>query len=132
MTQTVLTPCPTCGKRFDFPLTGYITGVADQLIASSNGNCPGCGTLIVADEPPTEYRQKNPFVDASSLDAVRRVAIVNLELSVRCRLALTKMDATSVGDLLDFGRDAVIFQVRECSGCAEDLLTLFADNNVDW
>ena len=42
------------------------------------------------------------------------------------------MDAATVGDLLDFGRDAVLLHVGESSPCAEELLNLFAANNVDW
>jgi hypothetical protein len=42
------------------------------------------------------------------------------------------MDAATVGDLLDFGRDAVLSHVGESSPCAEDLLDLFAANNVEW
>jgi endogenous inhibitor of DNA gyrase (YacG/DUF329 family) len=83
MVQTVLTPCPTCGKRFDFPLTGCITGVADMLLAASNGNCPECGTLVVVDEPAADRQPYNPFSDAMSLDAVRSIPIVDLALSVR-------------------------------------------------
>jgi len=63
---------------------------------------------------------------------VRLIPIVNLELSVRCRLALTKMAASTVGDVLDYGRDAVIAHVGDCTGCADDILALFAENNVEW
>ena len=129
MTQTVLTPCPTCGKRFDFPLTGCITGVVDMLLATSDGNCPECGTRVVVDEPPPDYLPRNPFSETSD---ARAVPIVNLELSVRCRLALTKLPAETVGDILDHGRDSVIAHIGPDTSCCADLLELFSQNNVQW
>ena len=132
MAQTVLTLCPTCGRRFDFPLTGCVTGVADMLLADSGGNCRDCGTRVVVDEPPPEYLPRNPFAEIRTPDDTRAIKIVNLDLSVRCRLTLTKMGAVTVGDLLDAGRQSVLEHVGESSVCAEQLLELFSENKVAW
>ena len=121
-----------CGKRFDFPLTGCVTGVAEMLLANSDGNCPECGTRVVVNEPPPEYVPRNSFADAKSVDETRKIKIVDLHLSVRCRLALTKMGAETVGDLLDFGREAVLHHIGQSSVCAEQLCDLFAENRVVW
>jgi DNA-directed RNA polymerase subunit RPC12/RpoP len=89
MTQTVLTPCPTCGKCFDFPLTGCITDVAKMLLANSDGNCPDCGTRVVVDSLPTDTLPHNALTEANSLEDVRRIPIVDLDLSSKS-LALTE------------------------------------------
>ena len=132
MVQTVITPCPKCGKRFDFPLTGCITGVAEKLLANSDGNCPDCGTRIVVDEELSERLPHDPFAEAATGDETRGIPIVDLALSVRCRLTLTNMGAQTVGDLLDSGREAVLQRLGESTMCAEDLLALFSANDVDW
>lgn len=129
MTLTILTPCPTCGKRFDFPLTGCVTGVVEMLLASTDGYCPECGTLVVVDETPAQHRSPNLFVTTSD---ARSIPIVNLELSVRCRLALARLPANTVGDLIDQGRDVVVDHLGAETTCCRDLLKLFAEKRVNW
>lgn len=132
MAQTLLTPCPGCGKRFNMPLTGCITGVVEQLLADSEGKCPDCGTCVVVDQPEVERTAYDPFADAHSLAEIRAIPIVDLQLPVRCRLTLTNMGATTVGDLLDAGRQAVREHTEDSTSCAEQLQELFARNNVPW
>src|SRR5438445_6977844 len=102
MPYHVQTPCPTCGKRFDFPLTGCVTGVAEMLLETSSGNCPVCGTRVVIDDPShQEILSHDPLAAAKSTDEIRAVQVVDLPLSVRCRNALRKLGARTLGDLLD-------------------------------
>jgi hypothetical protein len=103
-----------------------------MLLASSDGNCPECGTRVVVDEPTLDYRPRNPFADAESMEDTRAIKVVDLALSVRCRLTLTKMGADTVGDLLDAGRQSVLEHVGETSVCGEELLQLLAENKVVW
>lgn len=121
--------CPTCGERFDVRLNGCATDVADRLLANSDGNCPACGTRVVVDQPPPEDLPRSPF--AETTDA-RSVPIVDLALSVRCRLALTDLPAETVGDILEYGLDAVVAHVGRGSSCSADLLELFSKHNVNW
>ena len=63
---------------------------------------------------------------------VRFVPIVDLHLSVRCRLALTQLPAETIGDILEHGRDSVVDHIGADSSCCADLLELFSANNIDW
>lgn len=95
----VLDPCPTCGKRFDFPLTGCMTMVEEFLTKTHRGKCPECGTQIVVDDPTTEFRTGSCIAtwDAKS---ILEIQVVDLKVSVRCRLHLYQAGIRTVGDLL--------------------------------
>jgi DNA-directed RNA polymerase subunit RPC12/RpoP len=131
MPYQVQTPCPTCGKRFDFPLTGCVTGVAETLLATSGGNCPVCGTRVVIDQPLREVLTRDLLADARTMDEIRAVPVVDLPLSVRCRLALTKLGADTVGDLLDISIGAVCDRLGTTSPCAEQLRELCRQHKFD-
>ena len=103
----VINPCPTCGKRFDFPITGCMTMVEEWLTNSTGGKCPGCGTLVVVDELPPREAYVCPLERAET-DAQRRaVPIVDLPLSVRCRLLVHRLSVANLGELLAKPQDAV-------------------------
>jgi len=93
----VLNPCPTCGKRFD--LNGCMTFVGDFLEKLHSGKCPACGTQVV-------IRVSDPFQpeiweQATTLPEIRTIAMEKLDLSVRTRISLRKLNITTIGDLLD-------------------------------
>ena len=126
----VQTPCPTCGRQFDFPPTGCVTGVAEMLLATSDGNCPVCGTRVVTDEPPVRSSYRDMLDGAKTMDEIRAVQVVDLPLSVRCRLALTKLGAKTVGDLLDLSVVVVFDRLGAASLCAEELRQLFYRHKI--
>ena len=60
------------------------------------------------------------------------MSVVDLDLSIRCRLVLTKLPAETVGDILDHGPDSVVAHIGANTSCWADLLQLFLENNIDW
>jgi DNA-directed RNA polymerase alpha subunit len=122
MPRFVLNPCPKCGKRFDFPVTGCITFVDTFLLAHNEGRCPECGTQVVVDE-----RQEHGGHPADSLSAakaneeIRGVKIVDLDLSVRCRLALTRIGIDNLGALLQLTKDDLSKQLEQLPLCIDEI-----------
>jgi hypothetical protein len=96
----VLHPCPTCGRRFDFQLTGCVTFVVEGLLAHSKGNCPDCGTLVVVERSGSDVLQSDPLSLAGTLAEKRAVLVIDLPLSVRCRNTLNKLGIKTVAHLL--------------------------------
>ena len=131
MTSHVLTPCPKCGRRFDFPLTGCVTFVADNLLATTGGNCPDCGARVVVDELPPEAVPHNPITAAKTRAEIRAVKIVDLnDLSVRSRSVLIKLPAETIGDLIDLGRSALRGQLDRPRFAEID--ELFEFHRINW
>ncbi len=96
MDSRILNPCPMCGKRFDFPLTGCMTFV-DQLLKASDGKCPDCGTQVVLDDQPEPSAWE-------LADDFRDFPLAELDLSVRTRVAIDKMQIHFVGELLKLSK----------------------------
>lgn len=95
MEVDVLNPCPTCGRRFDFWMTGCMTFVAEGLQASTGGNCPACGTQVVVEKEPSRWRSRlYAFEEACGFD------LSELEFSVRCRLVFDRRGITKVNQLI--------------------------------
>src|SRR5262245_10957071 len=102
MEYHVENPCPTCREDFSSPVTGCMTFAAEALLATSDGNCPVCGTRVVKDGPPArDCRQHDSLAEAATPDEVRAVPVFDLPLSVRCRNLLDKLGVVTFGNLLD-------------------------------
>lgn len=87
---------------------------------------------VVVNEPPPRFLPTNPFSAANTIEETRGIKIVDLAISVRCRLTLSNMGADTVGDLLDAGRQSALEHVGDSSACAEELTELFSEHNVSW
>jgi len=132
MAKHLLHPCPNCGASMHFPAMPSIEYVIAGLMAESGGKCPLCGEQVVVDQPPPPRAPHDPFAEARTLEQMREIQIVDLPLSVKCRLALTRANAETLGDLLNHGRAAVLRHLGEFSACADDLCRLFAKHNIRW
>jgi hypothetical protein len=131
MDHHVLTPCPTCGNTFDFPVTRCVTFVAETLLATSDGNCPMCGTRVVKDGPdPRDSKRHDPLAEAATPDEVRAVPVVDLPLSVHCRNLLNKMGVTNFGNLLDMSILAVCDRLGTGSNSAEEVRELVRQHKI--
>lgn len=126
MSREVLNPCPKCGKRFDFPLTGCMTFVDEFLMASTGGKCPECGTQVVLDRP-VEFRRRqvNMLLAAKSPAEAEAVQLVDLDLPVRCRLLLMRMGIETFGDLVQHAKETFLSPRLESGiSCLEEVLKL--------
>ena len=95
-------------------------------MASTGGKCPQCATQVVVDEPQDQGRPPYPLSVAQTEEEIRAVPIVDLELSVRCRLALTRIGLNTVGDLLELTKtdlDSRLGQIQSCIREVDDMLT---------
>ncbi|WP_145052718.1 hypothetical protein [Lignipirellula cremea] len=132
MTSHVLNPCPQCGRRFDFPLTGCMTFVAESLIANSNGKCPECGTPVVVDQPLPTAEHVDSLAAAQTDSEKRDVKIVDLPLSIRCRLQIHKMNIETLGGLLQISKDAVRQQLAESPTYIDDIQSMLDEHGLKW
>jgi DNA-directed RNA polymerase subunit RPC12/RpoP len=135
MTSQVINPCPMCGKRFGFPLTGCMTFVAESLIANSDGKCPACGTTVVVDQPPSVTEPLHPpdALAAAQTETERRnVKIADLPLSVRCRLQIHRMDIHSLGELLQRPKDTVRRHLAGSPNYFDQLQALLDQHGLEW
>jgi hypothetical protein len=132
MAKYLLHPCPNCDASMHLPAMPSIECIIEGLMAETGGKCPLCGEQVVVDEPPPPRAPYDPFAEAQTPQQVREIKIVDLPLSVRCRLALTKTDSETLGDILNHGRHAVLKHLGESSACAHDLCRLLAKHSVVW
>lgn len=133
-------PCPTCGRRFDFPLTGCMTYVAQFLLAGSNGNCPDCGTRVVGTGKGSDGSKGIGDVDgwidplsiaASELEK-RRVRIVDIPVSVRCRNTLHKAGMETVDDLLNQPLESVRDLFIGSPGTFAEIEAMVQEHGMAW
>ena len=126
----VLNPCPTCGERFDFPVTGCMTFVGDLLMASTGGKCPKCGTQVVVDGPQDQDQRVDSLSLAQSDDEIRAVQIVDLDLSVRCRLAPVRAGLETVGDLLELAKADLADRLGHVQSCIKEIDEILAGKGL--
>lgn len=132
LNQHVLNPCPSCGKRFDFPVTGCMTFVAESLIAGSSGKCPVCGTLVVTDSPPPEFVPLDAMTSAKNTTERLAVLIVNLPLSVRCRNKMHKLGAETLGEFLQIPAAAILDHFEGDPTSIEQIVEMLKKHDIPW
>ena len=130
----VLNPCPSCGKRSDFPLTGCLSFVAESLISASNGMCPECGTRVVIDSPPPESDAVavNPLDAAKTVEEKLAVPIVDLPLSVRCRLKMSTLEAGTLGEFLQVPASDIRKHFEDDRSSIDQIAELLNQHGVSW
>jgi hypothetical protein len=106
--------------------------VIEGLMSESGGQCPECGEQVIVDRPPPRPAPSNLLTLAVTLDEVRAVPVVDLPLSIRCRLAICQMGFSTVGELLDLGRQNVHERLREHPDLMEEVVELFGRLNLEW
>ncbi len=116
----VLNPCPTCGRRFDFQLTGCTTFVVEGLLAHSKGNCPDCGTLVVVESSGPVLRS-DPLSLSGTLSEKLAVLVIDLPLSVRCRNTLNKLGIKTVANLLSRPYEEIRDSFADCPQRLDEL-----------
>jgi hypothetical protein len=101
----IVNPCPGCGKRFDFPLTGCFT-MDLALLRKHSGNCPACGTKVL-----DEVEYPDPWDAIGDHTGITEVGIDKFYsvLSVRARNAIERrMGIRTVGDLLKYSASDIM------------------------
>jgi len=108
-----------------------MTFVAETLLATSDGNCPVCGTRVVKEGPyPRDSRPHDSLAQAATPEEVRSVPVVDLPLSVQCRNSLHKIGVKTFGDLLDMSILAVCNRLGTESKCAEQVRDLVRRHKI--
>ena len=128
----VINPCPTCGKRFDFQLTGCMSFVDEWLTTSTGGICPACGTIVVVAEPPPNHVIQSPLDRAQTSAEKRAVPVVDWPLSIRCRAWVNKMGIKTIGDLLDQDPEKLRLQLAGSPGYFEQIEEMLSDHGLQW
>lgn len=125
--------CPGCGLALHYPTMPSVEYVIEGLLAETGGRCPECGEQVVFCEEPPPRECIDAFATADSLEELRAVPIVDLPLSVRCRLAIFRMGLETVGDILDSPRERVCRRLRETDPAyTEDLCRLLGERDIPW
>lgn len=132
MAAYALNPCPQCGRRFDFPLTGCMTYVAEWLTANSHGKCPDCGTTVVVDQPQPVSESLNPIAAARTQTEKLNVKVVDLPLSVGCRNKIQKMNLITLGELLQFPKESIRQGLADSPNCFEQIESLLDEHGMEW
>jgi hypothetical protein len=132
MASHVLNPCPHCGRRFDFPVTGCMTFVAESLIANSGGRCPNCGTMVVFDGLPPHMSVVGPLVAAETPEEKLKVNVVDLPLPVRCRAKIYKLNVETLGDLLCLSKNIVRSHLADSPNCFPEIEEMLNEHGLEW
>jgi protein-tyrosine phosphatase len=127
MEYHALSECSTCGERFDFPLTGCMTFVAEFLMASTGGKCPKCGTQVVFEGRP---EQNIRLAAAKSQEEICSVPVEDVHLSVRCVNLLNKSGIESLGALLRLTRKELADRLRSAPSCMDEVDRLLVEYNL--
>jgi hypothetical protein len=131
MANSVLNPCPTCGKRFDFPLTQCMTMVDEFLLASTGGKCPQCGTpVVIAGSPSPGEKLLALLAQAQSEEEINQINVAELELSVRSHLALSRAGLYTLGDLLQLTQPQLAERLSAHSGQIAEIEQLLAEGGL--
>lgn len=132
MSLHLLTKCPKCGLSLTFPAMPSIDYVIEGLMAESGGKCPECGEQVVVGQPPPKPVRSDALALASSVDEVRAVPVVDLPLSIRCRLAISRLGVSTVGELLDLKKQTVRERLREDPAFMDGVEQLLGKHNINW
>ena len=109
-----------------------MTFVAESLIASSNGKCPDCGTLVVTEFPLPEFVSVDAMTSARNTTEKLAVLIVNLPLSVRCRNKMQKLGAETLGEFLQFPAATVLDHFGGDQTSIEQILEMLEQHDILW
>ena len=109
-----------------------MTFVAESLVASSNGKCPDCGTLVVTDSPPPEFVPVDAMASAKNATERLAVLIVNLPLSVRCRNKMHKLGAETLGEFLQLPAATVLDHFGGDPTSIEQIAKMLEQHDIPW
>lgn len=86
--------------------------------------------MVVAEPPGENHSRVDSLSVAQTDEEIRAVEIVDLDLSVRCRLALSRIGVETVGQLLELTKSELANRIGHIQSCVEEIDTILTGKGL--